>query len=336
MKTKILLILAVIGMTMGLASCASKEEKATEKYMEACADGNFDEARAIVEKLAAQAGDDYIDINEHMKYVNDKEIYYLLAHANSENNNRIMYLFNSYDSYQLPDMDDVIEVAISMDNEQLASKLIKAGVEPTEAIAKAAISADMNDLVMIIIKKNPHVVFEKEVAEYYATEEGTDKLKSLLLSLWELDESEDVHSNIIKLGNSFGIDGFEELAKKETVRKLNEALSEIRSMTIPNRPALGVVKSDHYGELSDEYKEYNEAVANRNNACTELIGTAMELGERSVANQALNLMKPSLQCVVIGDWCRVVEHKNDHSSVYNAFRVTEDRSAIEDARKLIK
>ena len=34
-------------------------------------------------------------------------------------------------------------------------------------------------------------------------------------------------------------------------------------------------------------------------------------------------------------WVKVVEHEYDHSSVYNAFKVTENRNEINEAQKLI-
>lgn len=112
---------------------------------------NYHETKAKKEALNA-----FLQVDTHVKYVNDKEIYDLLAHTSSDNNKRILFLYNSYEATQLPDMCDVIEVAISQDNEDLATKLIKAGVIPNDAVVNAAENQDMDDLVDLIKQKYPN------------------------------------------------------------------------------------------------------------------------------------------------------------------------------------
>ena len=93
------------------------------QYIDACAEGNFEEARKYVQKIEALESGRRLD--EHVKYVNDKEIYALLAHLDKDNANRILYLYNSHEPMQLPDMQDVLEVAISQSNEYLFIVFIK-------------------------------------------------------------------------------------------------------------------------------------------------------------------------------------------------------------------
>ncbi len=68
-------------------------------------------------------------IDNGLLFVNEQEIYYLLASNSRDDANRVMYLYNTYEKEQLPDMSDVLEVAISQGNEYLAEKLITAGVK---------------------------------------------------------------------------------------------------------------------------------------------------------------------------------------------------------------
>ena len=110
MRTK--LIFAGLVAVVALTACTGAVDKMKNEYIEACAEGNFSEARKIVEKMAAEDISSY-DLNEHWEYVNDKEIYALLEDGSKDASNRIVYLYNTYEYGQLPDMDDVLEVAIS-------------------------------------------------------------------------------------------------------------------------------------------------------------------------------------------------------------------------------
>lgn len=352
-------IIALVGLV--ISSCGDAEKKAKQEYIEACADGDFDKARGIIEKLQSKG----IDIDEHIKYVNDKEIYNLLAHPSSESNGRILYLYNSYTKYQLPDMNDVMEVAISQDNENLAIKLINSGLVIETNVAEIAASNDMSNLIEVIIKKQPNIVLNKVVADYYMNTFGKEELNQKLHSIWNSTSSNDsfeetinegemirintmpLHTRIVEVAEMCKIDGFKELAAKEEVEKkekkakavkenLDNQLQELNSMSLPPRPALGIVKSDHYGYFPEkDYTPYNSAVSRLNSACKSLISKAMEAGYPNIAKKALAAMKPTLEWNELGDWAKVVEHEKDVSSVYNAFKVTESREEINQAKTLI-
>lgn len=114
----------------------------------------------------------------------------------------------------------------------------------------------------------------------------------------------------------------------------NALFSEISSFNIPTRPALGTVKGDHYGEIGDDYTDYNKAVKELNEYCYKVITIAVENNKKELANKILKRMKPSLEYVILGDWAKVVEHTTN-SSVYNAFEVTENNEDIQAAERLI-
>lgn len=148
---KIKSLLATFCLALVFASCGDSEESLRQQYIEACANKDFDGARSAVEKIAAIAPDSRMD--EHLKYVNDKEIYFLLANNSKDNANRVMYLFNTYEASQLPNMTDVLEVAVSQGNSYLGSKLIKGGVVPSKTTMDGAVSEDNEELVELILSK---------------------------------------------------------------------------------------------------------------------------------------------------------------------------------------
>lgn len=188
---------------IGFTSCQSKLDKAVSKlndmekdYIEACIDGDYDKAREIVEKMVptyqtavAEAtvkineyvkkhGTSYYgqqreqysalikDINEHWTYVNEKEIYKLLANPSRENTGRILYLYNSYEPSQLPDMNDVLEVMVSSGDEGSAERLINSGVTPSLAVVRIAARNDMSDLVKSCVNKVPFFIADDEIQDY--------------------------------------------------------------------------------------------------------------------------------------------------------------------------
>ncbi len=298
---KAIKILLLLFIPLLAVSCGNKEEKLKNEYIEACADGNFEKARAAVLKLEPI---DYWDAKEGMKYVNDKEIYSLLAHPSRDNDSRILFLYNSYESLELPNMSDVVEVAISMGNENLPEKLIKAGVKVDNDMVKAAVNADMEDLVALMIAKDSKLILDPEVAKYCKASSSID-----------YDAIKKEYDNLIK-------------------NELEEKLKALYNVSIPTRPALGIVKSDHYGDIPSEYPSYKNAVESYNNRCISVINQALEYNYRDIARKALALMKPNLEWNNLGDWCKVV-YRNNHSSVYNAFSVKQNTNEIESARKLM-
>ncbi|MBD5220561.1 MAG: hypothetical protein HDS72_10110 [Bacteroidales bacterium] len=288
--------------TLALLTCSCNKEKSLiNEYIEACADGNFEKARAAVQKLETISPYEARKGNE---YITDKEIYALLSKPSRDNDARILYIYNSSESWELPDMRDVVEVAISMGNESLAEKLIKSGVEISKRMAIAAANAEANDVFELILKKKPEYILEDEIAEYYQQENGAEALQ--------------------------------EFTNKIISGSLNDELQALYQVHIAARPALGLVKSDHYGDIPSEYISYKNEVESLNNRCKELISKSVEFGHVAIANKAFSLMKPNLEWNNLGDWANVVEHDYENSSVYNAFKVTENRNEIDEARKLMQ
>lgn len=120
-------------------------------------------------------------LNVHWKYVNEKEIYSLLAKPTNEGDQRILFLYNQYESYELPDMGDVVEVAMSMGDENLPIRLIKAGWQPTERTVLTAVNNDFPEYVELAISKCPYLLKnKKEIQDYYIVNFGQDKFDKLM------------------------------------------------------------------------------------------------------------------------------------------------------------
>lgn len=95
---------------------------------------------------------------------------------------------------------------------------------------------------------------------------------------------------------------------------------------LPNRPALGMVKSNYYGELDDSYKIYDKSVKDYNVVCRSILDIAITSKNQYLAQRVISKPKQALSIQDLGDWCRVVEKEYDHSSVYEAFKVSLDNS----------
>lgn len=146
-------------------------------YVNACVDRDFEKARAEALKLESASSD---KAEEGLKYVNDKEIYYLLAKPSLDNDARILYLYNTYEESQLPDMEDVLNVAISMGNENLAEKLIKSGVGISLGTILSAVNAEMDQIVDLIISKDPDLILNQEVGNFYRECGSSDRYSEVL------------------------------------------------------------------------------------------------------------------------------------------------------------
>ncbi|MDE7351096.1 MAG: hypothetical protein K2N25_08515 [Muribaculaceae bacterium] len=334
-----------VAMVCAATACGGKSGKHAKtktamqtEYIEACNEKDYDKARGIVEKMKPLYEGDINAVTEHFRYINEKEIYSLLSKPSKDNDLRILYLYNVHEPSELPDMEDVVEVAVSMGNENLPERLIKAGVDPTMRIAKAAVNADMGQLVELIVTKHPDFILDQEVRKFLKDDRGSESYRKTLSELFASSDK-DMREQLIKIGRAEKVPEVAEwvsLQQEEIRQGLNDRYREILATKLPTRPALGTIKSDHYGDLPKEYVEYNQTVEAFNNSLKDFITDAVSLGETALANKALGQMKQTLEQTVIGDWVRVVEHEYDHSSVYNAIKVTLSDSQINDARKIIQ
>ena len=282
----------------GMVGGSSDPEKG---YIEECNKGNFQAAREIVEG----AGPNSSICSEGIAYINDKEINKLLANMDKDNANRILFLYNSYESTMLPDMNKVAEVAISGGDSYLVDCLLRAGLKADENIVIAAVNQEMVDVVSLCLKGNPTLIYDSEVKEFVLEFIGESEYKS-----------------------------FQTKAEKEMKKVVRERIQQLSSIEIPKRPALGLQQSNHYGELDESYEKYNDAVVKLNSECIKLLAEVVETKDMSSAKKIIAKMRPTLSWQNLGDWETVVV-KSDCSSVYNAFEIKEDRTDIEQAEKML-
>lgn len=317
-----------------IVSCADKTEELKKEYIEACAEGDFDKARAAVLKLEAV---NKTKADEGLTYVNDKEIYALLAKPSRESDARIVYLYNTYEYDELPDITDVLEVAISTDRDNLVEKLLKSGVSPSSTTIAAAVMAENEELVDMILQKKPDYILEDGVAEFYKQAKGLEALASMLKQLWAAVPSNNEYkrNQIAEVAKKFAISDFDKLIADAAKADIETQIKALYDIKVPTRPAIGRVQSDYHGNIQEEYTSYREAVENYNGQCLQIINKALDSNQLQMAKRALSLMKPNLEWINLGDWEDVVTHSGN-SSVFNCFNVKLNSNEIEEAKKLIQ
>ena len=165
---------------------------------------------------------------------------------------------------------------------------------------------------------------------YLLKEGGNDEHISMLIDLaMENGDADFVKSLMRQYTKEIGDEDFEKLIKffveKQDEEYFFKLLTDIENK-IPNRPALGLVKSNYYGSLDDSYENFIKNVKKYNNACRAILNGAIASKNQSLAQRVIKKPKSTLACKVLGDWCRVVEKEYSHSSVYKAFKVTLDNS----------
>lgn len=330
MKPDITTLFFIVFALALLTSCGDSTEKMKKQYIEACADGNFSEARKIVEKMEANVKSSY-QMDEHWKYVNDKEIYFLLQDGSRDASNRIMFLFNSTESSQLPYMDDVLEVAVSQDNEYLAMKLINGGVRPNKTAAEAAADNKMEELIDLIIEKEPSYILNNSVGRYYKKNVGEDQYRQHLAkyadaaiyvnSKAEIAETalENGYNEIVDKLLASDLDiarfnhrlneyvtnnpNFTKRLADNLLRRLNNAKKTApivhRQGLVPFYEGLGYATGEGLTEREkkEKYKmpSENAAINAYNNQLSDIYNDAVNLGRKDIALQVANAMKPTIE-----------------------------------------
>lgn len=311
---KLKLIIPLLLLAIGLASCGDSEDSLRQKYIEACADKDFDSARAAVEKIVAVNPE--CDIDEHWQYVNDKEIYNLLANLDKDKANRILYLYNSYEPSQLPDMTDVLEVAMSQGNSYLVSKLIKGGVIPSETVMDEAVSAEDEELVELILSKCPERILTGSAAKFVNKNMGEEKHKNYLTAVLSEKNASAAAAQAVEFGyndianeiisNNVSIikgnptlekfaktnPGFATVQAKGILKKLSELQLES-----PQYHSEGIVRYFYDGDDYSKYKLKNEntAINSYNTKLKELYLDALAIGRKDIALKVVNEMRPEIE-----------------------------------------
>ncbi len=309
MKKIFISIAMLLAFCMVSCSDESKIESLKEDVIEACAERNFEEARMVAEKVQAINEYGYTGYTECIQIVNDKEIHYLLASNSRDDANRVMYLYNTYEENLLPDMTDVLEVAISQGNDYLAEKLIKGGVEPNLEVIKATVSAENEGLFDLIMQKSPELIEDTEVGEYYKDIKGIEAYNTLIRNVF-----------IPQIAN-------------------------LKIQELPKRPAIGkrtyCIYSTRYSDYQrvsggypslDGLTDYSEAIESFNNDCVTLIQSAIDKNLMKEAKEIYLLMKPNIDYEPVGDPLWITEYGYEHQN----YIVKLNRDQINETAKLLR
>lgn len=323
---KFIQIIMLCAIVMSVTSCTeSKVNGYREQYIDACAEGDFAEAHKILDKMEPLFDRNSTfhaegSFRDHQEYVYNAEISALASSGTKDDVNRIVFLMKQ-DDYCGMSENKVFDLAINMNNEYLCERMVDAGADITIDKAKGAVQNDMSDLLDKMLVSKPKIIADNTIFGYIKTNNNEERLIEFIkagAATGDEDVLETAKAN-----------GYEKLAKELVLDQLNQKLKELQKEELPVRPALGLVKSE------SEPDGYQYAIHSYNEECRALMIRAAELGYKQIANKALGMMRPNIEYVELGDWCRVVEHEDGHS-IYNAYRVTENRNEINDARNTLK
>ncbi len=317
---KVLMASMTIAMSVFMLSCTSEREEHEQEIRDAYAERNFDEARKLSDK--------YDGLLEGE--INEKEINYLLSSNSRDNANRIMYLYNTFDSNRLPNMSKVLEVAVSQDNDYLVEKLIKGGVKPNINVLKAAISSDNRELIELIMRYNPQIV-ENNALEAVKTAiitQNKEVFDLIMQKKPELIEDTEVaeYYKRVKGEQAYKktLQYLQELKRKAFVADIREKMDDLRKATFGTRPPIGTFERSHYYE--EDIESYMCEISNYNAECKQLIGQCMDNNCKAMAKEVLLLMQPNIE-YTIKEYVTSYEHR---------YTVKINRNEINEAAKLIR
>lgn len=170
---------------------------------------------------------------------------------------------------------------------------------------------------------------KKRIIYLLKEEGGNDDHVSMLIDLAiENGDAEFVKTLMRQYAKDIEDKEFEKLIKffieKQDEEYVFKLLTDIENK-IPNRPALGLVKSNDYGDLDDTYVDFNKSVKKYNDACRAILNGAIASKKQSLAQKVITKPKSTLVGKELGDWEHIVE-KTTYNSLYNAFKVTLDNS----------
>lgn len=294
---KVLYLFCITCITMIITACGSSSNDGTQ-------DGDKSEFSTYKEALAAN------DFDAVYKILSQAETEIAKCNSSSDREDfaeRFGFNANGYElnKVKLEVLKSELTFLVSQNNEEL------------------------NDRIIFLINENNELLSEKGKHDEYcnhvatlAANQGNEELVKKIVEQFNdpfliLD-----NSAVSKFGKDkdFYVDMRYELLKQGV---------EV------SRPQLGMVKSDSYGKLDKEYEQYNNAIKTYNRHCINAIEDALDAGDKDLANKINRLVKKNIKIEDLGDWCAVVEKDYESSSVYEAFKVTEDDSDIKEAKSLI-
>lgn len=204
------------------------------------------------------------------KAVVSKEAAYVLEEQGEAGLVRIAMIVNEHKAPEL--YLDLLKMAISISNEQLATKLYQMSDTCDVQTVDYAVTADMEGLVKVFLIKNPKFIEKQNVIDYFK-EKGT---------------YENVHASIQKKQN--------EEKKKIILTELEKLYKDIMSWKsrVPSHVKPGV----YYNAgtpipQQSQVEDYSCFVRKLNEDCKSYILKALEINEVALAKEVMRLMMPT-------------------------------------------
>ena len=320
-------ILAFVLSAILMCSCSSKID-GYENYKDACNNGRFDVALKFIEQM-----EEY-EQYDPLKYVFAKEAELITENLNRESINDLKNLFNRYKKIGYNQMDKLCETLIKQ-------TIAKNNIALCEELMALHRDEDYPDDITIAIlnmyKENNTGKFrnfamsninkyeiESYIIEYLRENDDRELLKAL---------TSKYQDNIFKNENILSL--YEEKYPAELKEQITKELFKLKKQ-VPTRPAIGMVKSDRYGDIPQEYLNYTSQVQSYNAQCTKLLAYAYNMNDKKLANFIVSNMCSSLTYQVLGNWSKIAENNPDSHSVYEAYMVKINNDDIEEAKQQIK
>ena len=314
-----------------LQSCSSSIE-GFENYQEACAAARFDVAHRFLAKMPKDDSSEKDAYKEAERYILKEEIGYLVSLGDEQYNNKIIFLLKQYELSQIFEDSKTKFYIMAMD---------------------MATACNNNELMETLIQNTPLNSYSIDRFISYYTKAGDEKLRSFLFEnlsegvVTNYAKKYSIEKNDVEMLNKLIIQN-PYLANNEEImimlaqsnpkqfRNFIEQKITDAENSIPSRPALGVVKYDDIDDLKKDYSEYVSGVEKYNNECKEALTKAIQAGDKTLANNIVNRMKPNLEWKELGDWEQVVNHSK-YSSIYEAYKVTQSNyDDINSAKQMLR
>lgn len=249
------------------------------------------------------------------EYVFKNEALYLMSQEDEAAKKRIIYLLKE-EGNNNNHVAMLIDLAIENDDEAFIKTL-------ANQYSKGVSQEDLKKLMDYLLEK-PQEENRGFIEKLLKKVEAEDLLFELAIKNGDNQFIREYASKHLSLSNTTLLNylaGTKDKKNSETIIGL--LVKEEKD--IPSRPALGMIKSDHYGKLDSSYDNYISSVKDYNDACLTILNVAITTKNQYLAQRVVSKAKPNIVYKNLGDWEEVVVKKG-YTSVYNAYKVTTDNS----------
>ncbi len=322
-------IILIFSVTISFISCGSKVNQkvmmvkgadGTEytSYQECCAANDYEAAHLYLAKMQSEKPS---ELYEATDYVFKHEALFLMSQGDDASKKRLIYLLKEEgDNNSRVAM--LIDLAIENDDDTFVKQL-------ANQYKEGADEDNLEKLTDYLLKKDDNN------KEFVVPLLKKLELKDLLCDI-ALKSKDTVL--LLSVTDDFSIDDtkmVEALAAMNNKKMSGIIISALaKEGNVGSRPALGIVKSDDYGEIPGEYNAYRSHVSSFNDQCKSVLAIAVKYKNMYLAQQSIGKVKTNIQFIDLGDWCKVVE-KNDYRSIYEAWKVSLDNTEVVEAKSIL-